>query len=173
MLAKPNNILLIKINKQIQVVFIILLISGYAHIHGSAWSDFDILEETYPGLQKTFLKLKQRKRLDEDDISPLLQFGKDTITCSTDPKVLMSQFGINRRRADKIVKMVKEVNTHHHTKTCRKYKTDCRFKFPRYPSLFYTAVSALHSRNLKYHFFWISTHLFFIKENLGLHEQCV
>ena len=49
----------------------------------------------------------------------------------------MSQFGINRKRAAKIVKMVKEVNTHHHTKTCRKYKTDCRFKFPRYPSLFY------------------------------------
>ena len=125
-----------------------LQISGYAHIHGSAWSDFTILEETYPGLQKTFLKLKQSKRLDKDDITPLLQLGMNTITCSTDPKVLMSQFGINRKRADKIVKMVKAVNTHHHTKTCRKYKTDCRFKFPRYPSLFYIIAQELpHSEN--------------------------
>ena len=106
------------------------------------------MEETYPGLQKTFLKLKQSKRLDKDDITPLLQFGKDTITCSTDPKVLMSQIGINRKRAEKIVKMVKGVNTHHHTKTCRKYKTDCRFKFPRYPSLFYIIAQELpHSEN--------------------------
>ena len=43
----------------------------------------------------------------------------------------------------KIVNMVKEVNTHHHTKTCRKYKTDCRFKFPRYPSLFYIIAQEL------------------------------
>ena len=26
------------------------------------------------------------------------------------------------------------VNQHHHTKTCRKYQTKCRFKFPKLPS---------------------------------------
>jgi hypothetical protein len=36
-----------------------LYILGYAHIHGAAWSNFETLEEIYPGLQKTFLKLKQ------------------------------------------------------------------------------------------------------------------
>jgi hypothetical protein len=36
----------------------------------------------------------------------------------------------------KIIKMVKVVNVYNHTKTCRKYSTDCRFLFPRYPSHF-------------------------------------
>ena len=29
--------------------------------------------------------------------------------------------------------IVKAVNFHHHTKTCRKYGCPCRFKFPRFP----------------------------------------
>ena len=30
---------------------------------------------------------------------------------------------------------MRSVNIHHHTKTCRKYNTSCRFYFPRFPSL--------------------------------------
>ena len=121
------------------------------------------MEDIYPGLQKTFLKLKQSKRLDNDDITPLLKFGKDTITCSTDPKVLMSQFGINMERAEKIVNMVKEVNTHHHTKTCRKYKTDCRFKFPRYPSLFYIIAQELPPSENKHE---LLSRIYFVLDNV-------
>ena len=33
-----------------------------------------------------------------------------------------------------VADIVKHVNQYHHTKTCRKYKTVCRFKMPKLPS---------------------------------------
>ena len=33
-----------------------------------------------------------------------------------------------------VAKIAKEVNKHHHTKTCRKHDTTCRFGYPRFPS---------------------------------------
>ena len=36
----------------------------------------------------------------------------------------------------RVEEIVRNVNIHHHTKTCRKYSnTSCRFNFPRFPSL--------------------------------------
>ena len=35
---------------------------------------------------------------------------------------------------EELNKIVSEVNCHKHTKSCRKYKTNCRFHFPRLPS---------------------------------------
>ena len=47
------------------------------------------------------------------------------------------KFGITKERADIIIQIVREVNIHHHTKTCRKFDTICRFKYPRFPSNFH------------------------------------
>ena len=33
-----------------------------------------------------------------------------------------------------VAKIAQEVNKHHHTKTCRKHDTTCRFNYPRYPA---------------------------------------
>ena len=33
-----------------------------------------------------------------------------------------------------VAKIAGEVNKHTHTKSCRKYDSQCRFQFPRYPS---------------------------------------
>ena len=33
-----------------------------------------------------------------------------------------------------VAQIAKNVNQHHHTRTCRKYKTICRFKMPKLPS---------------------------------------
>ena len=33
-----------------------------------------------------------------------------------------------------VISMVEEVNQHHHTKTCRKKSTECRFHFKKFPS---------------------------------------
>ena len=33
-----------------------------------------------------------------------------------------------------MARIAKEVNKHHHTKTCSKHDTTCRFSYPRYPS---------------------------------------
>ena len=32
-----------------------------------------------------------------------------------------------------VVKIAKEVNVHHHTRTCKKYDQHCRFNYPRFP----------------------------------------
>ena len=32
-----------------------------------------------------------------------------------------------------VVRIVSEVNTHHHTKTCRKGHPKCRFRYPKFP----------------------------------------
>ena len=82
----------------------------------------------------TFLKLEQNKRLLNPDKLVLIKVVKKTIiTCTLSVKKLR-KFGISKKRARKIIDMVKDVNIHNHTKTCRKYSTDCRFIFPRYPS---------------------------------------
>ena len=31
-------------------------------------------------------------------------------------------------------KIAQEVNKHHHTKTCRKHNSTCRFNYPKYPA---------------------------------------
>ena len=35
---------------------------------------------------------------------------------------------------EKFKQVVEQVQTHHHTNSCRKYGTDCRYNFDRYPS---------------------------------------
>ena len=110
--------------------------TGNAHIHGSAWSDFEKLEKIYPGLELVFLKLKERERLEAKDLSCLVNFLNDNVTCTLSVENIM-KFGIPRERAEFVRDTVKEVNIHHHTKSCRKYKTNCRFQFPRYPSAFH------------------------------------
>ena len=35
---------------------------------------------------------------------------------------------------EKLKKVVEQVQTHHHTTSCRKYGTECRYNFDRYPS---------------------------------------
>ena len=109
---------------------------GNAHIQGAAWSDLKELEDLYPGLKLTFLKLKERNHLDTNDVKSLISFLQDTITYTLSTEDIM-KFGISRERAAFICKVVKEVNVHHHTKTCRKFNTICRFKYPRYPSNFH------------------------------------
>ena len=109
---------------------------GNSHIHGCLWSDFERLEDQFPGVKESFEKLKQRKHLSSDDTVPLINLVKKTVTCTLKPEKLMEDFGYDLERATKIVKSAKEVNTHHHTKTCKKkVSVGCRFNMPRLPSL--------------------------------------
>ena len=48
-----------------------------------AWSDMGELEQKYNGLQKTFKKLKERSRLNIEDILPMQKFVDATVTCTT------------------------------------------------------------------------------------------
>ena len=145
---------------------------GHPHIHGMAWSDHSKLDKEYPGLQKTFQKLKQRERLYQEDITPMQQFVDATITCTTNKteiKKLLTPNGhaveenqdCSRKcdpescstccewRAQLIKERVEEVNTHHHTKTCRKHGPDCRFGIPRPPSEYTIIAQAMSEEEKK------------------------
>ena len=38
-----------------------------------------------------------------------------------------------KERAADVIDIVKKVNVHKHTKSCRKYASLCRFRFPKFP----------------------------------------
>ena len=137
-----------------------------------AWSDHGKINKKYPGLQKTFQKLKQRERLYQEDITPMQQFVDATITCTTNKteikKLLTpngqavkgdqdccqkcdpdSCFTCCERRAQLIKERVEDVNTHHHTKTCRKHGPDCRFGVPRPPSEYTIIAQAMSEEERK------------------------
>ena len=109
------------------------------------------LDKKYPGLLKAFQKLKERRRLNNDDIIPLQKFVDATVTCTTNVAELKKIFHPIQdedyeeqepcdgecdpvdcitcagKCAELVRQMVLAVNTHHHTKTCRKKGPGCRF----------------------------------------------
>ena len=98
---------------------------GAAHIHGVLWIDwknFDSLENKKTKLViDAFDKIRNEKSLSPENIQCLSEFADKIITCSL--------------RDAATYKIVQQVQIHHHTHTCRKYSTKCRFFFPRYPSI--------------------------------------
>ena len=46
-----------------------------------------------------------------------------------------------------VARFASEVNKHHHTKTCRKHDTTCRFSYPRYPSPHTIIVKPCEGKN--------------------------
>ena len=118
---------------------------GAGHIHGTLWIDWNELKkkmgaETVDLVVKGFRNIKDERfgseehrnefdgQKNEDSRSAfyeehdaLAEFIDKFCTCSLkDP-----------RTRD----IVKSVNIHNHTKTCKKYLVECRFWFPRFPSL--------------------------------------
>ena len=97
---------------------------GAAHVHGVLWIDwenFDAMSKDKVDLIKSALeKMKNEKKLGPDEKGALAQFADNFVTCSfKDPKT---------------EHIIRSVNIHHHTKTCRKYGPTCRFHFPRFPA---------------------------------------
>ena len=92
---------------------------GAGHIHGVLWCDMQQLNEQYQGIPDIFTKLKEDQKLVNNEELMLVQFIDNFISCSLDTP---------------IKEIVQEVQTHNHTKTCRKYQTNCRFGFPKFPS---------------------------------------
>ena len=134
---------------------------GHGHIHGCAWSNFEELEKIHSGLKLTFLKLKQNKVLTNLDKICLIKFINRTVTCTLSAEKI-ELFGLSRKRAKKILKMVKKVNIHNHTKSCKKYSDECRFIFPRFPCR-YTIIAQKHPEEMSDEekaSFWINIDMF-------------
>ena len=99
---------------------------GAPHIHGVIWVDFDLISKTrtdnkYDELQTAFKTIKNGDKLSNAQETALSNFADEHISCS-----LMNS---------KTRKIVSDVNIHHHSKSCKKHGTVCRFKFPKFPSL--------------------------------------
>ena len=101
---------------------------GAAHIHGTLWVDWEeMLEDkelrhiNIQSVKKTFKKIKNYEVLDKTELEELEAFADEFISCSLQSPTTRD--------------IVNQVNVHHHTKSCKKYDTSCRFSFPKYPCL--------------------------------------
>ena len=83
---------------------------GMPHVHGVFWLRHDLI--------KPFLDDKNEYK--DDDIDELVD---KWVSCSLDTG------------DDKLNQLVQEVNVHRHTKSCKKGKMNCRFHFPKLPSI--------------------------------------
>ena len=95
------------------------------HIHGVLWLDwekFDALpKDDVKLLKNAFEMIKKEEKLESSEKKSVANFADLFISCS-----------LKNPKTEEIVKLV---NMHHHTKTCRKYGCECRFYYPRFPSL--------------------------------------
>ena len=93
---------------------------GAGHAHGVLWLDLSALDADFPGIKEIFKNIRTDAPFDLDQIVILRKFIDTFISCSLENEIVSD--------------IVKEVQIHHHTRTCRKYGSKCRFKFPKFPS---------------------------------------
>ena len=75
-------------------------------------------------MRQAFTRLRKNIKLDDYDRRALTRFIDEFTTVS-----------IHENTVGRVVaKIAQEVNKHHHTKTCRKHDTTCRFNYPRFPA---------------------------------------
>ena len=84
----------------------------------------DIIRKPLKGLNHVFQKLRNEDDLTPEDLKCLENFIDGFTTVSLNPNIV----------GEDVAKLVTEVNVHHHTKTCRKYDSSCRFNYPRFPT---------------------------------------
>ena len=84
----------------------------------------DEISKPLKGLKEVFQKLRNEDDLTAEDLICLENFIDGFTTVSLNPNIV----------GEDVVKIVMEVNVHHHTKTCRKYDSSCRFNYPRFPT---------------------------------------
>ena len=79
------------------------------------------IEKPLKGIVNAFRKLKDDESLDEEELECLEKFIDGFTTVSLNPNYV----------GNDVVDIVKSVNIHHHTRTCRKYDSSCRFNYPK------------------------------------------
>ena len=103
----------------------LVLKEGKLKIQDNAHEDEDEDEECpLEGLSAVFMKLRTDEEMNQEERKILSTFIDNFITVSINPKVV----------GEDVARCAQEVNKHHHTRTCHKLSTECRFHFPKYPS---------------------------------------
>ena len=123
---------------------------GAGHVHGTLWVDLSKIEtlrklpdgslipqseyektkptgksiKAFEGLASAFKKFRNGTRLESDEEMAVINFIDQFTTVS-----------LNEDEVGKeVVRIVKQVNIHGHTKTCRKIiELLCRFGYPKFP----------------------------------------
>ena len=103
----------------------ILINRGSGHVHGVIWSDIDKYLETATTLEKKHLK---------DAMKMLMEDKAPSSEQSEAMATYVDNFVSVSLRDPATRDIVKSVNVHNHTHTCRKKGSKCRFCFPRLPS---------------------------------------
>ena len=76
------------------------------------------------GISRAFTSLRKNISLSREDLTVLKTFIDEFTSVTTHPPTV----------GNDVSTIVREVNFHHHTQTCRKYSDQCRFDFPKYPA---------------------------------------
>ena len=101
---------------------------GSYSIHGVAWLDDDELENC---LDEKGVFSEDKKK--EKYIQKLVD---KWVSCSLNADEVELNLGRNnaeqKKAKENLISLVKGTNVHRHTDSCRKYKTDCRYEFPRF-----------------------------------------
>ena len=133
---------------------------GAGHIHGVAWCDLAeifklIKEEKKVGvvlcpddntpekeeeteevnhLENAYRNLRENKPLSESEEKSLIDFVDRSVTCTLNPEMAAKMIDVNKTKEDgrKIIKIVKEVQVHHHTKSCKKNGCTSTCRFPSF-----------------------------------------
>ena len=84
------------------------------------------LRQMFPlyGLSNVLKKIQENEEINEEELEKVIFLVDSFSTVSLHPAIV----------GEIVAEIVKKVNQHHHTHTCRKYKTICRFKMPKLPS---------------------------------------
>ena len=127
MLSKGSQLTLSHYNYRIE-----FQLRGAPHAHGTLWMDWKrfsaLPRSTVDKIEKAFGLIKGGEQLDDEQKQALTQFADLFVSVSLMNPATSS--------------IVNEVNVHHHTKrACKKYGTNCRFNFPRFP-IHRTIISA-------------------------------
>ena len=116
---------------------------GAGHIHGTLWLDWikmkkNMEEEKEEGnkeyidvdsVQNAFTKIKDEIFGGEDRDEDEFNMEQNALAAFIDKFCTCSLKDLSTRD------IVRSVNMHNHTKSCRKIMIECRFRFPRFPSL--------------------------------------
>ena len=127
---------------------------GAGHIHGVAWSDLRKVSELIEKerevgvilssqdkdsdishLENAYQSLQRSQPLIEVERDALIDFIDRAVTCTLNPEMAAKMIDVNKDKVEgiEIIKIAEDCLIHRHTKSCRKYGTNCRVNFPRYP----------------------------------------
>ena len=87
------------------------------------------------GLSSAFKKFQTKEDLLDHEDQAVITFANKFTTCTLNEAMIASKTDdkILKDKAKEVVEIIKTCYIHSHTKSCRKYQTECRYGIPRFP----------------------------------------